>query len=92
MNEAQAEQRLAADPAARRLLDQLRALGIAIHDLPPCSLGEDLAAEVLAKAAQRRAASGETRESPAEALDAPRRWERRCFGVSSLAGRWFGCR
>ncbi len=52
---ADVERLLAADPAARRLLDELRALSGTIQSLPRESLGEDLGPQVLRLAERRRA-------------------------------------
>ena len=50
---AEVEQHLAADPAARRLVEQLRAVSASVRALPPRQLGEDLSAAVL-RLAERR--------------------------------------
>jgi anti-sigma factor RsiW len=47
---AQVEARLAADPAARQLLEQLRSVSQAVQELPRESLGEDLRAAILQRA------------------------------------------
>jgi hypothetical protein len=47
---AHVDARLAADPAARRLLDQLRATSEAVHKLPHESIGEDLRGSILRRA------------------------------------------
>ena len=54
---AAVEVRLAADPAARQLLEQLRLVSQSVQDLPEESLGLDLRAAVLQQAepAKRRA-------------------------------------
>jgi anti-sigma factor RsiW len=50
---AEVEQRLADDPAARRLVEQLRTVSAGVRALPPRQLGEDLSAAVL-RLAERR--------------------------------------
>jgi hypothetical protein len=52
--QAQVEQMLAASPAARRLLDEMRALGTSLQSLPQRKLGEDLSKSVLQAAASRQ--------------------------------------
>ncbi len=61
---AQVEQLLAADPAARQLLEEFRALGKTLQSLPREKLGEDLDSRVL-QLAQRRMAA-ETPQQPQE--------------------------
>jgi negative regulator of sigma E activity len=50
---AEVEKWLASDPAARQLLDELRAIGDALRTLPRRKVGEDLSHRVL-RAAERR--------------------------------------
>ena len=56
---ARVEERLAADPAARQLLDELRAVSRAMKDLPPATLGADLRETVLRRAERAMLVSGE---------------------------------
>ncbi|NLF08073.1 MAG: hypothetical protein GX594_08845 [Pirellulaceae bacterium] len=51
--QAEVERLLAADPAARHILEDLRALSAALRALPREELGEDLSAEVLRAAGRR---------------------------------------
>ena len=51
---AHVEQLLASSPAARQLLDELRALGATMRSLPRQALGEDLSGQVLDVAAKRK--------------------------------------
>ena len=50
---------MAADPAARQLLDELRALSAALQSLPQQKLGEDLSQQVLHVAERRMLTEGE---------------------------------
>jgi hypothetical protein len=61
--QAETERLLAADPAARQLLDDLRALSAALQSLPQQKLGEDLSAHVLRAAERRMLTEGEPSES-----------------------------
>ena len=47
---ARVDERLAADPAARQLLEQLQAVSRAVKDLPPAPLGSDIRDTVLRRA------------------------------------------
>ncbi|MCI0492694.1 MAG: hypothetical protein L0Z07_07140, partial [Planctomycetes bacterium] len=47
---ASVEKRLAADPSARRMLDELRAVSLAVRSLPAEAVGEDLCASILQRA------------------------------------------
>lgn len=51
--QAEVERLLAADPAARQLLDELRALSVALQTLPREELGEDLSEKVIRAAGRR---------------------------------------
>ena len=73
--QAEVERLLAADPAARQLLDELRALSAALHALPQQKLGEDLSRQVL-RVAERRMPP---RASRASRSLRPRRRRRACF-------------
>lgn len=65
---AEVERLLAASPAARQLLDELRALSTTLQSLPRQKLKDDLSRQVVAIAEQRRLAEG----GPDEAVsDAP---------------------
>lgn len=62
------EERLAVDPAARQMLDQLRAVSQAVKDLPQESVGEDLREAILQRATLASAdAKAELRETVPEA-------------------------
>lgn len=61
---AQVEQRLADDPAARQLVDELRALSGEIRSLPKESLGEDLSAAVLQRAERSMLLGSEQKPTP----------------------------
>jgi hypothetical protein len=52
------ERLLAANPAARQLLDELRALRATLQALPPRKLGEDLSRQVLREAGRRMITEG----------------------------------
>lgn len=54
---ARVESRLAIDPAARQLLEELRAVSQAINQLPPAALEEDLREPVLRRAEREMLAS-----------------------------------
>ncbi|MFW6124699.1 MAG: anti-sigma factor family protein, partial [Pirellulales bacterium] len=94
--QARVEQWLADDPAARGLLDELRALSGLVRQLPAESLGEDLAPIVLRQAEREtllgRAAGdgqptpGATPTQPATRSDKPRWWghARRLFNARGL--------
>ena len=85
--QADVEQLLARSPAARQLLQELRALSAKLQALPQCRLGEDLSQQVL-RVAQRRmlATSAASGELPQPA-PAPRRAILRRL-VSSRALVW----
>jgi hypothetical protein len=57
--QAQVERLLAASPAARQLLDELRAVSTALQSLPQQKLGEDLSGHVLRIAERRMLTEGE---------------------------------
>lgn len=61
--QADVEQLLAANPAARRLLDELRLLSTAIQSLPQQRVGEDLSQHVLRMAERRMLTEGEPGDS-----------------------------
>jgi hypothetical protein len=67
--QAEVERWLAGDAKARRLLDELRALGHTLQSLPQARLGRDLSEDVL-RAAQRKIVTGEA-DSPGRSADAP---------------------
>jgi hypothetical protein len=56
---AEVERLLAANPAARQLLDELRTLSATLRALPPQTLGEDLSRQVLRVAERRMLTEGE---------------------------------
>jgi len=58
VEQAEVERLLAADPAARQTLDELRALSATLQALPRQKLGEDLSPQVL-RAVERRMLTGE---------------------------------
>jgi len=60
--QAEVEQLLAASPAARQLMDELRALSATLQSLPVYKLSEDLGPEVL-RQAERRILTGRARPS-----------------------------
>jgi hypothetical protein len=64
------ERLLAANPAARRLLDELRSLRAALQALPPQKLDEDLSRQVLWEARRRMLSEGESAR-PAPSAAAP---------------------
>ncbi len=59
---AEVERLLAANPAARQLLDELRTLRATLRALPPRKLGEDLSRQVLREAQRRMLTEGEPGE------------------------------
>ena len=58
VEQAEVERLLAADPAARQTLDELRALSATLQALPRQKLGEDLSPQVL-RVVERRMLTGE---------------------------------
>lgn len=56
---ARVDERLAADPAARQLLDELRSVSRAMKELPAATLGTDLRESVLRRAERAMLVSGE---------------------------------
>ncbi len=88
---ADVERLLAADPAARQLLDDLRALSVTLQALPQEKIGEDLSGAVLRTAARRvllEGAPGETEDSTPESVPLGRSVFRRFFNARGLA--WAG--
>jgi hypothetical protein len=73
--QAEVERLLAASPAARQLLDELRALSNTLQDLPQEKLGEDLSRQVLRIAERRMLTEGE----PGDLETAPTPLERSVF-------------
>jgi anti-sigma factor RsiW len=65
---ARVDERLAADPAARQLLQQLRAVSHAVKQLPPAPLGTDLSESVLRRA-ERAMLTGERASARVSSLD-----------------------
>jgi hypothetical protein len=57
---ARVEERLAADPAAQKLLEELRSVSRAVKDLPPATLGADIRDTVLRRAERAMLQSGES--------------------------------
>ena len=85
--QAEVERLLAADPAVRQLLDEMRALGATLQACRR-DVGEDLGPQVL-RIAQRRMLTGEDeRPTPAQ----PQRpfWREIGWRAWSAAGRWRG--
>jgi hypothetical protein len=87
--QAEVERLLAASPAARRLLDELRALSTTLQDLPQEKLGEDLSRQVLRIAERRLLTEGEpgdleTAPTPAERSPFRRFFNRRTMVWLSL--------
>ncbi|HEY4232967.1 MAG TPA: hypothetical protein VGM76_06060 [Lacipirellulaceae bacterium] len=68
---ARVEERLAADPAARQLLEQLRAVSQAVKDLPAAPLGTDLR-DVVLRRAERAMLVSNPGESAAADGNSPR--------------------
>ena len=69
---AEVERLLAANPAARQLLDELRTLSATLQALPPRKLGEDLSRQVLREAERRMLTEGEPgRREPSSAPPVP---------------------
>jgi len=62
--QAEAERLLAADPAARKLLEELRALSASLRSLPRREVGEDLSRHVLRVAERRILIGEETDQEP----------------------------
>ncbi|MBN1393420.1 MAG: zf-HC2 domain-containing protein [Pirellulales bacterium] len=85
--QAEVERLLAADPAARQLLDDLRALSVALQALPQEKVGEDLSEAVLRAAARRVLLDGPPGEQAGSTPVAPlgRSFFRRLFNVRGLA-------
>ncbi|MBN2021711.1 MAG: hypothetical protein JW809_02870 [Pirellulales bacterium] len=84
-----AERLLAADPAARQCLDELRAVGDALRALPTLTLGENLSDRVL-QAAERRMLAAPLPKTP-PVVPAGRTWQavaRRLLNPRALA--WSG--
>jgi hypothetical protein len=69
---ARVEDRLAADPAARQTVEQLRAVSRAVQGLPRQTLGEDLRGAVLQRAERAMLAPAPVRRSPDDAEPLPR--------------------
>lgn len=89
--QANVERLLAADPAARQLLDDLRALSVTLQALPQEKIGEDLSGVVLRTAARRvllEGAPGETEDAPPESVPSGRSVFHRFFNARGLA--WAG--
>ena len=86
--QAEMERLLAANPAARQLLDELRALSATLQALPQEKLGEDLSRQVLRVAERRMLTEGGAggRRSLRRAVGACGR----SSGASSIGGRWSG--
>lgn len=57
--QAEIERLLATDPAAGRLLDELRSLSVKLQELPRQTVGEDLSAQVLRVAERRMLTEGD---------------------------------
>ena len=86
--QADVERLLAADPAARQLLDDLRALSDTLQALPQEKIGEDLSGAVLRTAARRvllEGAPGETEDATPESVPQGRSVFRRFLNTRGLA-------
>lgn len=81
---AQVEARLGTDPAARRMLDQLRAVSQAVRSLPQESVGADLRDVILRRAQD---AKPDAKSQPFEAERAMPRWT---VGRSARGWVWAG--
>ena len=82
---------LVADPAARQLLDDLRALSVTLQAWPQERIGEDLSGVVLRTAARRvllEGAPGETEDATPENVPPGRSVFHRFFNARGLA--WAG--
>src|SRR3990172_5606577 len=73
--QADIERLLATSPAARQLLEELRALSSTLQSLPVHKLDEDLSRQVL-RLAERRMLSGQTDSDPfpQDPMASPGRW------------------
>ena len=71
--QADVEQLLARSPAARQLLQEVRALSAKLQALPQCRLGEDLSQQVLRAAQQRMLATSAASGEPSQPAPTPRR-------------------
>jgi anti-sigma factor RsiW len=69
---ARVEERLAGDPAARKLLEELRSVSRAVKDLPPATLGADIRDTVLRRAERAMLQSGESASTDQKSLREPR--------------------
>lgn len=83
---ARVEERLKADPRARQLLDELRAVSRVMKELPPATLGADLRETVLRRAERAMLVSGK-RDSAGGPNEIGRRMP---FGRSKRAWFWAG--
>jgi anti-sigma factor RsiW len=70
---ARVDDLLAAQPAARKLLEELRSVGAALKSLPRQKLGEDLSESVLEIAQRRKQAGSATEPKPEKSADAAER-------------------
>jgi hypothetical protein len=86
--QADVERLLAANPAARQLLDELRALSTALQSLPQQKLGEDLSAQVLRVAERRMLTAGEPDDALAKSEPFSRMIFRRFLNRRALV--WTG--
>ncbi len=85
---ARVEERLAVDPAARQLVEQLRAVSRTLQGLPQESLGEDLRGAVLQRAERAMLAPAQVRlHEPATDGQSPRRFS---YGRSPRGWAWAG--
>ncbi|MEN6405120.1 MAG: zf-HC2 domain-containing protein [Thermoguttaceae bacterium] len=75
---AEIERRLATDPAARRLLEQLRSVSRAVQSLPREPLGESLTRQVIEEAERRR-------EESDRPVPSSRSWSERFFNRRVIA-------
>lgn len=83
---ARVEERLAADPQARRLLEELRFVSRSVHELPRATLEVDLREPILRRAERELLVSGE-RPATRGPSDILRRFP---FGRSKRAWFWAG--
>jgi anti-sigma factor RsiW len=83
---ARVEERLAVDPQARQLLDELRSVSQAMKDLPPANLGIDLREAVLRRAERAMLVSDQP-SSPGGLNEVVRKIP---FGKSLRAWAWAG--
>ncbi len=79
------EKMLAASPEARQLLEEFRALGTTLQNLPPRKLGEDLSRQVLEAAERRMLAAS---DSQGDAREQERAKPAASRAAETLKPRW----